>query len=69
MSVFCESILDMRDLYEKDQEDASPAAVCGIDPTPYPNPYPTPYPHPKPTSNTNTQLPVTASASKRFPKQ
>ena len=32
------------------------------------NPYPKPYPNPHPHTNTNPKLPLTASASNRFPK-
>ena len=37
-------------------------------PNPSPNPYPKPYPNPHPNPNPNPKLPLTASASNRFPK-
>ena len=50
------------------------AAQAYVPTTPYPNPSPNPYPkpypnpHPNPNPNTNPKLPLTASASNRFPK-
>ena len=57
----------------KRNEDSLKALWDNINyPTPYPNPspipYPKPYPNPHTNPNPNPKLPLTASASNRFPK-